>query len=397
MDLSTCQCSRAAAALALAALLAVAGGCNDGSDDDRGDIRASGTYDWGLPSGFPVPPVPRDNPMSAVKVELGRRLFYDKRLSGNQTLSCASCHRQELAFTDGRATSVGSTGEHTPRSSMSLTNVAYLEAVTWANPRLLSLEEQALVPMLGETPVELGLAGREEELLARLRAEPRYEALFPEAFPEDEDPITLVNVTRAIAAFERTLLSYRSPFDRYIYSGDKSGMSEAALRGKRLVYTDTRKCILCHSFNLDDPETAAREGKLPTGVMFRNTGLYNIDGKGAYPPENTGLFAITGEPTDMGRFRVPTLRNIAVTAPYMHDGSVDTLESALEHYAAGGRKITSGPYAGDGTQNPYKSEFISGFELPDADKADIIEFLKSATDEEFLRDARFADPWSEGR
>lgn len=378
---------------ALAGLGLLAGGCSEAPGADG--PASEDSYDWGLPASVPVPPVPRDNPMSTVKVELGRRLFYDPRLSGNQKASCASCHHQELAFTDGKATSVGSTGEHTPRGSMSLTNVAYLEALTWSNQKLHTLEEQALVPMLGTTPVELGLSGREEELLARLREEPLYQDLFPEAFPGEAAPITFDNVTRAIAAFERTLLSYRSPFDRYLYLDDASGMSEAALRGKRLAFSERLKCILCHGFTLSSPEQAAADGQLHSDLNYRNTGLYNIDGAGAYPPENTGLFAITGIPSDMGRFRAPTLRNIAVTAPYMHDGSVETLESALDHYSAGGRIITSGPYAGDGTKNPYKSKFLTGFELSDGDKADIVAFLKSTTDDEFLRDPRFADPWKQ--
>ncbi|WP_129351204.1 methanobactin export MATE transporter MbnM [Sorangium cellulosum] len=390
----------------LAALAVLSGGCGDdeASPDAReGDPAGTGAgggggdagvYDWGLPPGFPVPRVPEDNPMSEVKVELGRRLFYDRRLSGNGTYSCGSCHRQELAFTDALDVAEGSTGELHTRGSMSLANVAYLTTLTWGNPLIDSLEEQALGPMFGETPVELGLAGLEEEMLDRLRAEPLYQDLFPAAFPGDADPIRLANITKAIAAFERSLLSYRSPYDRYSYGGDPSAMSAAALRGKDLFFSERLECFHCHGgFNLSD--SVAHEGTTFEEVMFHNTGLYNIDGNGAYPPGNAGVYEVSGQATDMGRFRSPTLRNIALTAPYMHDGSIETLEGVLDHYAAGGRTIESGPYAGVGSENRYKSELIRGFELTAEEKADMIAFLESLTDEEFLTDPRFADPWVE--
>ncbi|WP_437670924.1 MbnH family di-heme enzyme [Sorangium sp. So ce131] len=397
----------------LAAVAALSGGCGDdaatpgaggspepGAGGQGGGGGAGGggsdavAYDWGLPPGYPVPKVPEDNPMSAVKVDLGKRLFYDRRLSGNGTYSCASCHRQEIAFTDGLPSAAGSTGQMHTRGSMSLVNVAYLTVLTWGNPLLDSLEEQALLPMFGETPVELGLAGLEEELIERLRDEPLYQDLFPEAFPEDDDPIRLVNITKAIAAFERSLLSYRSPYDRYTYGGDPSGMSEAALRGKELFFSEKLECFHCHGgFNLSD--SVEHDGTTFREVMFHNTGLYNIGGTGAYPQGNAGVFDVSGDAADMGRFRAPTLRNIAVTAPYMHDGSIETLEGVLDHYAAGGRTIESGPNAGVGSENKYKSELISGFALTEEERADVIAFLKSLTDDEFLEDPRFADPWAE--
>ena len=181
-----------------------------------------------LPKGFPAPLIPIENLQSAVKVELGRHLFYDKRMSGNGTQSCASCHKQALGFTDGLAHSVGSTGQMHPRSAMGLTNVAYVSALTWANPLLRTLEEQALGPMFGEHPVELGLAGKEDELLARLTSDARYPALFARAFPGDARPISLANITRALASFERTLISGRSAYDRFLYGNESSALSDAA-------------------------------------------------------------------------------------------------------------------------------------------------------------------------
>src|SRR5262245_11379 len=163
-------------------------------------------YDWRLPAGFRAPDVPADNPMSEAKVELGRHLFYDVRLSGNGTQSCASCHQQEKAFTDGRAFSVGSTGEAHPRGSMSLVNIGYARILTWANSHLTSLEEQARVPMFGGEPVELGLdvSGR---WLRHLREDPIYRRLFAAAFPAEGEAFTLDHVLAAIACFERAIVS----------------------------------------------------------------------------------------------------------------------------------------------------------------------------------------------
>lgn len=182
----------------------------------------------GLP-GFPKPPVPPDNPITAAKVELGRHLFYDTRLSVNGKQSCASCHRQELAFTDGRARAAGTTGELHPRSSMSLVNVAYAPALTWADPKLHSLEQQALIPLFGIEPVELGLRGQEERVLRDLQRDPIYQRLFAAAFPGVDNPFLLENLTKALAAFERTIISTRFPYDRYRYGGDESAFTISVL------------------------------------------------------------------------------------------------------------------------------------------------------------------------
>lgn len=353
--------------------------------------QPAGQYQWDLPPGFPMPRVPADNPMSAAKVELGRHLFYDRRLSGNETISCSTCHIQAFAFSDPRPRPIGITGEVHPRSSMSLANVAYAPVLTWANPTQRRLENQALVPMFGETPVEMGLAGKEAVLLDRLRAEPRYQALFPAAFPGDRDPISVPNVTRALASFQRTLLSGRSAFDRY-QAGDTAALSPAARRGAALFNSERLECFHCHGgFNFTG--SMDFEGKGFPEVEFHNTGLYNIDGRGGYPAPNTGVHEITGNPEDMGRFKAPTLRNVEVTAPYMHDGSIPTLEEVVEHYRTGGRTIASGPHAGVGADSPLVSPFVPGFAITDQEKADLIAFLRSLTDRSFLEDPRFADPW----
>jgi len=349
--------------------------------------------------------MPADNPMSYEKIELGRLLFYDTRLSGNQTFSCSSCHEQALAFTDGRARSIGSTGQVHPRGAMALVNILYAPTLTWNNNLLETLEEQALVPMFGESPVELGLAGREDELLARLAAAPIYQRMFEEAFGEAAEPISVASVVRALASFQRTLLSGNSPFDRWLF-GDDDAITESAIRGVTLILDQTGKteCGHCHNgFNFTGSRTES--GAVFLEKPFFNTALYNLrcanfglpevsgTGTGCNPPDNVGLYEVSTFKEDMGRFKPPTLRNICVTAPYMHDGSVETLDEVLDHYAAGGRTIDSGPHAGIGHLNPLKSEFLIGFNLTSRERQDIKAFLCSLTDEEFLTDPSIADPF----
>ena len=365
------------------ALAALAGGLSWWALRDGG-------YAFELPAGWPAPAVPDDNPMTAVKVELGRRLFYDERLSVDGSMSCATCHRQSLAFTDGRPRAVGATGEVHPRGAMSLVNTAYASRLTWANPLLATLEDQAVIPLLGDDPVEMGMGGRQDLIAALLRDDPAYAELVPRAFPDDADPHSVLNAIRAIAAFVRTIIGADSPYDRYL-RGETEALGASAERGMALFFSERLECFHCHGgFNFTDSTTHANAVVEQAG--YHNTGLYNLADTGAYPDDNTGLYDMTGERRDMGRFKAPTLRNVAVTAPYMHDGSVATLVDAIAHYARGGRLIDGGPDAGDGRRNPYKSEFIRGFELSAGERADLLAFLESLTDESLLTDPRFADP-----
>jgi cytochrome c peroxidase len=349
-------------------------------------------HDWRLPEHLPHPSVPADNPMSAAKIALGRRLFYDARLSVNDTTSCASCHLQALAFTDGRPRAVGATGELHPRGSMSLVNVAYLSRLTWANPLLEHLEDQALTPMFGDNPVEMGMGGREERLVELLRSDPSYKVALPDVFPDDADPFSVLNAVRAIAAFVRSIVSFNSPYDHFL-AGDATALTPAAERGMQLFFSERLECFHCHGgFNFTDSTT--HENTRVDSVGFHNTGLYNIDANGAYPAENTGLYDMTGQRRDMGRFRAPTLRNIALTGPYMHDGSIATLEEVIAHYQRGGRLIGDGPYAGDGRLNPFKSEFVRGFELSADERADLLSFLHALTDTSVVQDPALSNPFT---
>jgi len=339
-------------------------------------------WSWNLAKGFPVPPVPSDNPMSAAKAELGRYLFYDTRMSLNGKEACATCHQQSLAFTDGRAVAVGATGQSHSRSAMSLVNIAYAGALTWSNPQLKKLEDQALVPMYGDHPVELGLRDG-DGFLARLRSDATYGALFQRAFPADADGFTVANVTKALASFERTIISARSPYDRYHYYRDDNAVSESAKRGEVLFFNQHIGCFRCHSgFNFSDATVNERNAGRP--IEFHNTGLYNLPGLLSYPAPNVGIYEFTKAPADVGKFKTPTLRNIALTAPYMHDGSVPTLDAVLDHYSAGGR----------GHANPNKDSLIAGFTLSSQDRADLIAFLNTLTDQALIHDPAFSNPFS---
>jgi cytochrome c peroxidase len=384
----------AAAVLALPLCAATAGTGLAAQRNDNSGLPADGGYHWVLPKGFPKPRVPADNPMTDAKVKLGRYLFYDERMSGNGSQSCADCHQQALAFTDGKPRGVGSTGEAHSRGAMSLVNIAYSSVLTWSNPNERSLEHQALTPMFGDNPVELGLRGDGQDFTDLLRLDPIYGGLFPATFPEEVDPFTIDNVTKAIASFERTIISAASPYDRYHYGGDDQAVSESAKRGEVLFFSAPLSCFRCHDgFNFSNATVYEGSREDRDGEdSFHNTGLYNIAGPLSYPFPNVGIYQFTSRSEDVGKFKVPTLRNIAVTAPYMHDGSVKTLDEVLDHYAAGGRTIEISPYAGNGSQNPNKDPLIRGFKLSSQDRADLIAFLQSLTDQEVLHDPRFGNP-----
>jgi cytochrome c peroxidase len=386
---------RLATAVVAVALLSAA--CSDGGTEPPIDDPV---FQWDLPAGFPTPRVPADDPMTAEKVALGRHLFYDERMSGNQTMSCASCHAQSLSFTDGRPVSVGSTGDVLPRSSMSLANIAYSPVLTWGNHTQTALTEQMLIPMFATNPVELGMPG-EDVLLDRLRPDATYQSLFAAAYPDDTDPFTLDNVTRAVASFERILISGNSPEDRF-RRGEASALTPSAQAGRSLFFSDEVGCFECHSGETLDDEVVFFtsnfdfEGRSLPHIQFDNTGLYNLTVNGEdgwYPAPNTGIYAITGRMVDMGKFKVPDLRNVAVTGPYMHDGSIATLDEVIDHYAAGGRTIDSGPYAGVGSANPHKSRLVDGFMLTAEQRTALLDYLAALTDSEFLTDSRFSNPW----
>lgn len=377
----------------LIAGLALLAACGGGGTTVTDVQSTRSGFALSLPKYFPAPREPADNPLTQAKVDLGRFLFYDKRLSGNGQQSCGSCHEQARAFTDGKVQAVGSTGETHPRNAQHLSNVVYNATLTWANPSLVTLERQMETPLFGDNPVEMGINdGNRAAVLQRIAGDDAYRTRFAAAFPGEAAPVNWSNIVKAIASFQRVLISGRSKYDRYLEG--QATLTAAEARGMNLFFGEKAECFHCHgSFNFNDQIVHAASRIVET--PFHNTGLYNIGGTGAFPEPNRGVFELTARADDMGKFRAPSLRNVEVTAPYMHDGSVATLEEVLAFYAAGGRVITSGPYAGDGRRNPYKSDLVTLIDLTPQEQADIVAFLKTLTDHDFLTDARFADPFAQ--
>lgn len=358
--------------------------------DDEGARISS--FDWGIPDSIPLPLEPKDNPMTEEKFQLGRHLFYDKRLSTNGTVSCSSCHHQDKAFSDGIVRATGATGDLHPRNSQSLVNVAWYQTLTWGNPALGTIEKQITIPLFGEDPIEHGLnEANSEQTIRSIQADPIYSELFANAFPDQDEALlgdlAWDNVIKSLASFIRGLVSFNSPFDR-------GELTVSAKRGEALFNGERLECFHCHSgYNFSDA-TIDRGTKF-SELDFHNTGLYNIDGLGAYPDPNTGRHEVTGKPEHMGQFRAQSLRNIELSAPYNHDGSVTTLKDVILNYARGGRLITSGENSGDGRISPLKDGFLVSFEITDDEVNDVVEFLKSLTDESFVTNTRFSNPWLE--
>jgi cytochrome c peroxidase len=318
-----------------------------------GPVDAAG-YDWRLPRGFPEPAVPADNPMSEAKVALGRRLFFEPRLSVTGKFSCASCHAPERAFSESRQVSVGATGAALQLNAMALVNVAYNVSYGWAKPSLRTLEAQMLEPLLNEHPVEMGLKGREQTVLADLAKDATYRRAFAAAFPEDSS-MTFDRLVKAIAAFERTLISGRSPFDRYVFEADHGALSDQAKRGMDLFFSPAAGCANCHS-------------------GFNFAGNWR-DAQGA-----TGEPSFARNGTSKQAMRVPTLRNVAVTSPYMHDGRFATLAAVLDHYSHPGKDADAK---------------LRAVKLRESERRALIAFLESLTDMSFadaaLAEARFGN------
>lgn len=351
------------------------------------DLSKKQGYVWRLPEGFPVPRIPVDNPMTTEKVELGRLLFYDPRLSGDGTIACATCHQPEHAFTDGRGQAIGIGGSIHPRSAMTLTNVAYNVTLGWDDPNLTRLEDQILVPLYNTDPPEMGVTSYEKKVLGRFHQDSRMSRYFRSAFPEAPNPITMRNIIYALASFERTLISGNSAYDRWAYSDNTDGMDEVQRAGARLFFSKRLGCFRCHAgFNFSGP--VQYEGTEIPKARFHNTGLYNEDGKGSYPEPNTGLYQHTGKIGDMGKFRAPTLRNIALTAPYMHDGSIPDLETVLDHYSIGGRNRFRRLQVRGTMVGAETDPLIAGFELTQDEKRQLIAFLHALTDETFVRESQ---------
>lgn len=317
--------------------------------------------------------------------ELGRHLFYERRLSLNNNRSCGICHEPPKGFTDGFVRAVGATGQVHPRNTLTLLNAASRETLSWLHPEPQPVSEQFLIPLLGEDPIEQGASPILDEALRQMNADPTYRRLLA-SLPDPAPSIDLDLMGVALEAFVRQLNTYDSPYDRFL-AGDAQALSPSAQRGAALFFSDAVPCASCHGgLDFDQPgDHGERHG-------WFNTGLYDL-GQGQYPPGRQGLFELTGAVADTGRYRVPTLRHLALTAPYYHDGTGASLADVIDNYNEGGRLTSSGPFEGDGRQNPHKDPRIQPLNLSPAQRADLEAFLVSLTDLEAVERPEWGDPW----
>lgn len=357
-------------------------------------VRASDTgsapaFDIAIPLGIPQDLwayyVPKDNAMTAAKVELGRKLFFEQRLSADGSVSCASCHDPARAFTDGKRVAEGISGRRGVRNSPTLLNAMFNGGQFW-DGRAESLEDQGKMPLTN--PDEMGNRSL-DEVVTRIGAIPEYAREFQQVFAS---VVTIDGIAKALAAFERTLVSANSPLDRYL-AGDLSAMSEEARSGM-ILFRGKARCGVCHAFN----QNFAAFGTFPflTDMNYRNTGIAaNYDGFGTLARRamnaaresdgvssevakheraaELGRFLISGNTLDVGAFRTPSLRNVGLTAPYFHDGSAATLEDVVRYYVKGGN------------QNPNRDWQLEPVALNDEEQRNLVEFLKALTSDDARR------------
>jgi cytochrome c peroxidase len=344
---------------------------------------------FAAPLGLPPVPVPADNPITPDKVKLGDKLFNDKRFSSTGEVSCATCHDKDKGFTDNLPVSEGINKLTGTRNAPTVINAAYLHTQFW-DGREPTLEAQSAGPFIN--PVEMALPSH-EPILKIVRSDSEYVDLFKKAFGKAGAQVTMKEVEQAIATFERTIISGNSPFDRYYFGGDKKAMSPAAIRGLD-VFINQGRCVSCHVIE----QTTAlftdnrfhmigvSANQMPRNLDELATAVEDVKKRGAdvavlssTKTSALGRYAVSRDLTDIGAFKTPTLRNIELTAPYLHDGSLKTLEEVVTFYNNGGRVKETDP----------EPELLSGgirpLNLSKAQEADLVEFLKALTSPEFVK------------
>lgn len=304
-----------------------------------------------IPEGFPPVEFPEGNEFTQARWELGKKLFYDPVLSVDSSLSCGSCHKQELAFADNVKFSDGVMGRPGTRNSPSLANIAYHPYFT-REGGVPTLEMQVLVPIQEHNEFDFNIVLAAE----RLKQDSQYSQMSRKAYEREPDHFV---ITRAISTFERSLISGQSPYDQFAHQGDEKALDRDEIAGMELFFSERLACSSCHSgFNF-------------TNYAFENNGLYE-------DYADPGRFRLTHDPADSARFKVPSLRNVALTAPYMHDGSLLNLEEVIAHYETGGKA------------HIHKSELMQAFSLSDKEKRQLIAFLNSLTDLNFVHNDLFS-------
>ncbi|MEM0991833.1 MAG: cytochrome c peroxidase [Bacteroidota bacterium] len=363
--------------IGLALLLACEEGGTDGEDGPIEEVPIEAAYDptdyeLDIPDWLPTMEIPADNPMTKQGVDLGRMLFYDPLLSIDGSVACASCHFPERAFVDGRQFSLGVNGAVGRRNAMALVNVGFHKSGFFWDGSVNTLEEQALLPIEDHTEMNDTWENVEKKLQNHTDYPRLFRAAFGIEFPSE---ITKDLAVKAIAQFERTLISGNSRYDRIVNSNDLDAgfPTDAEERGRRLFFFEATQqldhpgCSHCHG------------GPLFTNDRFMNNGIDSVQTLNDF--KDLGRGKITGKRGDNGKFKVPTLRNIELTAPYMHDGRFETLEEVLEHYSSGGH------FADNLDAN------IRPFEMSERDKNDLIAFMKMLTDTSFVNNEAFQSPF----
>lgn len=302
-----------------------------------------------IPEGFPELVFPQDNEFTEARWELGKRLFFDPILSRDGSISCASCHHPDLAFSEDRPFSAGIEERIGTRNAPTLANVGYHPYLT-REGGVPTLEMQVLVPIQEHKEFDFNILS----IADRLKEDSSYIASSREAYGREPDAFV---ITRSISCFERTIISGNSRYDKFLRK-KIAGLTDSEMRGKELFFSDHLACAQCHSgFNF-------------TNYTFENNGLYDVY-------IDLGRFLLTGDDKDIALFKVPTLRNVAVTSPYMHDGSISNLMDVVEHYNTGGHN------------HPHKSQLLKPLNLTTQNKIDLVAFLGSLTDYDFLSDPKF--------
>ncbi len=332
-------------------------------DEDGSTPIKNEPYVFDVPSYFQAMVEPVDNPATVKGVELGQFLFFEPKLSADNTLSCAGCHLPAAGFSDPNATSTGIDGISGTRNAMAIINLAYRTNGFFWDGRSASLEAQATEPV--PDPIEMHQEWT--AALGKLRNDPIYPPMFRQAF--GDTMITVNRVTKAIAQFERTLISGNSKFDQFLQGEVQLTPSE--IRGFDAFENETSDCFHCH-------------GAYSTAFQFKDNAFHNNGLDSVWPPSDPGRFEITGDPNDLGLFQTPTLRNIEYTAPYMHDGRFKTLEEVIEFYNMGGHPSP--------TIDPNMKAAGVGRNWTQQQKDDLLAFLKTLSDPDFINDPDHSDP-----
>lgn len=314
---------------------------------------------------------------------IGHYLFFDTRLSYNQTKSCGSCHDPNFAFTDGYRKSITASGDIVRRNAPTLINVSKNSYFDWADPHVTSLSHQIERPLFNTSPVELGLTGNEDIVLQRFSNDTFYTTRFRLLFPDDDKPVSLPRIREAIVAYVNRLSSMNAPYDRFT-AGDSTALTPQQKRGMHLFFSKTLNCASCHP---PPYFTLASMTKNPDSIYF-NAALSLFANR-----TDPGLAEKTGLEKDRWKFKIPTLRNIALTSPYAHDGSISTLEEVIDIYASAGHSQSGKDISHLENKARQPTDPVNGFTLSPGQKKDLVSFLYSLTDSTILHNPFFKDPF----